>query len=66
MTEDLSNDPFYKMFTTPQTCDFCMNENRQIIRVILHPVYRYNEKNQVIIENYISAKKCKKCCEKGK
>lgn len=64
MIQNLSTDPFYKMFTSQQMCDFCHKKRKQITRVILHPVYRYNEENKVIIENYAIAKKCKKCCEK--
>lgn len=63
--ESLSNDRFYKMFTSPQRCDFCQKKSKQIIRIILHPVYRYNDANEVVIENYVSAKKCKKCCQGG-
>lgn len=59
-----SDDPFFKMFVTPQKCDFCMTPNTEINRVILHAVYGFEEDTGKMKPiKYLPAKKCKKCCE---
>ena len=57
------DDKFFKMFVSPQTCDFCMRTNEQIMHVILHPVCRYDENKKMKIEAYAATKKCMKCIE---
>lgn len=59
-----TNDKFLDMFLTSQTCDFCQNVNREILLIIIHPIYRCegNPVKQKLI-GYSAAKKCKKCCE---
>ena len=63
-----SNDPFFKMLTTPQLCDFCMKKDKEICRIILHPIYAPLEDDGQVkgihCIGYSPAKKCKKCCEK--
>lgn len=57
------DDQFFKMFVSLQTCDFCTGAKKQIMRVILHPVCRYDENKKMEIEAYVIAKKCMKCIE---
>jgi len=64
MSESQSNDPFFKMFTTAQTCDFCRKTKQEINRIILHAIYTADpETGKISPIGYQPAKKCKKCCQ---
>jgi len=55
-------DRWKQIFTAKQDCDFCQKKNRQIMRVIVHPMFKMIE-DKIQVIGVGLAKKCKKCCQ---
>lgn len=57
-----SKDDFLKAFREGHKCDFCEEENAQILTITLHPVYKQVTKG-LCFSGYLATHKCMQCLE---
>lgn len=56
---------FMEYFSEFQKCDFCGEENKWILKIIVNPMYIYDQvKNEPELSGFTYAKKCSECIRK--